>query len=204
MAFPRKLLLEGEELVIDTRPHWIALVGPVLVTILILAGVIAALVKIDNDTGKLIVAGVGLVLFLAYPVRLFIRWVTSHFVVTSQRLVHRVGLIAKGSMEIPLTRITDVRFDQNIFQRLIGAGNLIVESAGERGREVFGDVRRPEDIQRVIYERSQAADHALRGGAPVEQAPTATEELARLADLRDRGALTEEEFQAQKAKLLGP
>jgi uncharacterized membrane protein YdbT with pleckstrin-like domain len=202
MAFPRKLLLEGEELVIDARPHWIALAGPVLATIAILAGVIAALVKIDNGTGKLIVAAIGLVLFLIYPVRRFIKWVTSHFVVTSQRLVHRVGLIAKGSMEIPLTRITDVRFDQNIFQRMIGAGNLIVESAGERGREVFDDVRRPEHIQRVIYERTQTAD-AQRAGGPVVQAPSTTEELARLADLRDRGVLTEEEFQAQKAKLLG-
>jgi len=193
-------LTEGEDLVIDTRPHWIALVGPALVTILLLAGLIGALVKIDSSIGKLVVAGAVVILFLLYPVRAFVRWATSHFVITTQRLVHRVGLVAHGSMEIPLSRITDVRFDQNILQRLINAGTLIVESAGERGREVFDNIRRPEYIQKTLYERARAGEAQPTGAAP--RASTA-EELSRLADLRDRGVLSEEEFQAQKARLLG-
>jgi uncharacterized membrane protein YdbT with pleckstrin-like domain len=208
VPFPRRLLTEGEELIVDARPHWIALAGPVLVTILLIVGVAFGLAKIDNSAGKLIVAGVALVLFVIYPVREFIRWITSHFVVTNERIIHRQGWIAKSSMEVPLPRINDVRFHQTIFERMVGAGDLILESAGERGQEVFSDIRNPENMQRTIYERARSREvgmgrMAAAPAAPAPPAASTTEELSRLADLRDRGVLTEEEFQAQKAKLLG-
>lgn len=213
MAFPKRFLTEGEEIAVAVRPHWIALVWPVTVAVVIAAGVIFALTKIDNATAKLVILGAGLLLFAFYPLRWFIRWATSHFVVTNERLIHLRGLIAKGSMEIPLQRINDVRFDQNIIQRILGAGNLIVESAGERGREVFDNVRNPESIQKTIYEKAEAREMGIAATtAPAPEAPgpppaapraSVTEELTRLADLRDRGVLTPEEFEAQKAKLLG-
>ena len=193
---------------VDSRPHWIALVLPVLVTILLIVGVIVALINIKGGgSGKgilrWIVVGVAVVLFAVYPVRRFIQWATSHFVVTTERLIHRSGLIAKRSMEVPLNRINDVRFNQGVFERMIGAGDLIVESAGERGQEVFDDVRHPEGIQKVIYERAEAYQGRFTGAAGMQAAPSVTEELQRLADLRDRGTITEAEFQAQKARLLG-
>lgn len=202
MPFPRRLLTSDEEVVLDLRPHWIALVPPILVTIVLLAGVIAAYALINgNGTLKLIIVGIAVILFLAYPVRWFIEWATSHFVVTNERLIHRSGLIAKHSMEVPLNRINDVRFQQNVFERMIGAGDLIIESAGTRGQEVFADVRHPEEVQKVIYERSEA--YQLRGTTPAAADPSMTEELTRLADLRDRGAITDAEYEAQKARLLG-
>jgi uncharacterized membrane protein YdbT with pleckstrin-like domain len=209
MPFPRRLLTSDEELVLDLRPHWIALVGPVAATVVLVAAVIYAVAKIDSNVAKLAIAAVAIVLFIAYPLRRFIQWVTSHFVVTNERLVHRQGLIAKNSMEVPLDRINDVRFHQNVFERIIGAGDLIIESAGTRGQEVFSNVRHPENVQKVIYERSETHTMKMQGGgqAPVmpaaPAAPSTTEELQRPADLKDRGAITEEEFQAQKARLLG-
>jgi uncharacterized membrane protein YdbT with pleckstrin-like domain len=207
VPFPERLLTEGEEIVVDARPHWIALVGPVVVTILILVGEILVLTHIHGHSGarsvlRWIVVGAGLLLFVAYPLREFIRWVTSHFVVTNERIVHRQGLIAKTSMEIPLQRINDVRFHQSILERTVGAGDLIIESAGTEGQEVFADIRRPETMQRTIYERAEAREAGVARAAPPPPATT-SEELARLADLRDRGILTEQEFQSQKARLLG-
>ena len=209
MPFPRRLLTSDEEVVLDTRPHWIALAGPVAVTILLIAGVVAALVSIHGSGGgkgvlRWIVLLVALVVFIAYPVRRFVQWATSHFVVTNERIIHRSGLVAKRSMEVPLNRINDVRFQQGVFERIIGAGDLIVESAGERGQEVFDDVRHPEEVQKVIYERAEAYQGRFAGGGPAgTPAPPVGEELQRLADLRDRGAITDAEFQAQKARLLG-
>ena len=88
-------------------------------------------------------------------------------------------------------------------KRSLGAGDLIIESAGTQGQEVFSDIRKPEHMQRTIYERAEAREGRTSTQAPPPPATSATEELARLADLRDRGVLTEAEFQAQKAKLLG-
>jgi uncharacterized membrane protein YdbT with pleckstrin-like domain len=107
-------------------------------------------------------------------------------------------------MEVPLNRINDVRFQQSILERMVGAGDLVIESAGTQGQEVFSDIRQPEHMQRTIYERAEAREAAGRApAAPQPPAASPTEELARLADLRDRGVLSEEEFQAQKARLLG-
>ncbi len=208
MAFPRRLLVEGEELVLDLRPHWIALVGPGIVTVVSLVGWILIARSVHGSLHTFAFwasAAVALVLVLSYSVPRAVRWATSHFVVTSDRVLHRQGLIAKHSMEIPLEHINDVRFSQNVLERLIGAGTLIIQSASEHGREEFQDVRHPEDVQKTIYrvgEQNQGRMYrGARSGRPA--APSVTTELERLADLRAKGVLTEEEFQAQKARILG-
>jgi uncharacterized membrane protein YdbT with pleckstrin-like domain len=207
VAFPRRLLVDGEELVLDLRPHPIALARAVLVTILVVAAWIIFLPRLP-DTGHAIlfwtVVGAGTILFVYWPLRDLIRFMTSHFVVTTDRIIHRQGLVAKSSMEIPLEAINDVRFRQGIFERLIGAGDLIIESAGTRGQEVFEDIPQPERVQKTIYEQGERNQQRMRQGATAPLGgPATTSELERLADLRARGVLTEDEFQAQMRKILG-
>jgi len=116
-------------------------------------------------------------------------------------------------MEIPLEAINDVRFKQTVFERIISAGTLIVQSASESGREEFKAIRNPEDVQKTIYHQGEMNQQRMfrpaagtvvppaPSGAPL--APSTVTELERLADLRAKGVLTEAEFQAQKAKILG-
>jgi uncharacterized membrane protein YdbT with pleckstrin-like domain len=204
VPFPRRLLSEGEDLVLDVRPHWIALVPPVFVTAMLVAGVIAALVLVPDSWPSWVrwaIAVAGLVAFVAGPARQIVAWATSHFVVTTDRLVQRSGLIAKRSMEIPLEKISDVRFNQTVFERVIGAGDLTIESPGEFGQERFSNVRRPEEIQKLIYEISEENQRRMTGGAGSRS--SVAEELERLDRLRRDGVLSDEEFEAQKARLLG-
>jgi len=219
MPFPRRLLIENEELVLELRPHWIAIVVPAIVTILVVAGWILALAYAPDDgTSRSIVvwgaSAIGVFLLIAFPVRKFIAWATSYFVVTSDRVIHREGWIAKRSMEIPLEAINDVRFHQGVFERLIGAGDLIISSASEFGRQVFGDIRNPEEVQKAISHQGELNKERMyrgggRGSAAPAQAATppasasTTGELERLAELRNKGVLTEDEFQSQKKRILG-
>lgn len=209
MPFPRRLLIEGEELVLDLRPHWIALVGPSLVTLLVLAGWVLALVYApEGGTARSVVLwgafGLGLVVLVWYPLRAFVAWATSNFAVTTDRVIHREGFIAKRSMEIPLEAINDVRFQQTVFERIVGAGDLIIQSASEQGRNVFSNVRNPEHVQKTIYHQGELNKQRMYQGRPSPPAaPSVASELERLAALRDRGVLTEEEFQAQKRRILG-
>ena len=204
MAFPRRLLIEGEELVLDLRPHWIALVMPVIATIATIAVMIVLYETFEERILDTIVGIAGTLFLLAYPVRRLVDWLTSHFVVTSDRIIHRRGFIAKYSMEVPLEAINDVRFEQGILDRTIGAGTLIVQSASEAGRQVFDHVRRPEEVQKTIYHQGELNQQRMVAGPGGGRgAPSATSELERLADLRARGVLTEEEFQAQKRRILG-
>jgi uncharacterized membrane protein YdbT with pleckstrin-like domain len=201
MAFPRRLLVEGEELVLDLRPHPVALVLPVIATVVTVGVGIWLLTLVDGTMSWVVTVAI-VVLLIAYPVRRLTDWLTSHFVVTSDRIIHRQGLIAKSSMEIPLEAINDVRFEQGVFDRLVGAGTLVVQSASEAGREEFAHIRKPEDVQKTIYHQGELNQTRMRGGSGAS-APSPTTELERLADLRAKGVLTEAEFQAQKAKILG-
>jgi hypothetical protein len=120
-------------------------------------------------------------------------------------------------MEMPLERINDVTFTQTVLERLVGAGSLRIQSGSEYGQNHFRDIRNPEDVQKLIYEMSEANEARMRGGDAPEggqggQARTETiateegsplDEIERLATLKERGLLSEEEFETQKRRLLG-
>ena len=213
MPFPTRLLVPGEELELDLRPHPIALLLPALATVgIVIAWILG--VKWWDGTINLVIFAAGVVLLLVYPVRHLLNWLTSHFVVTTTRVIHRQGLIAKRSIEIPLDKINDIRFDQGVFDRMVGAGDLTIRSASEDGPTTFEDVRHPEEVQKTIYGASERKQqnlfHPGAASAPAAPAPpspplapSTVTELERLADLRAKGVLTEAEFQAQKAKILG-
>ncbi len=201
MGFPRRLLIEGEELVFDLRPHWIALTLPALVVLVALVGAVIGMAQAKIDPVFLVAF---LVVLVVYPLPKLVWWLTSHFVVTSDRVIHREGWISKRSMEVPLEAINDVRFEQGVFDRIVGAGTVTIQSASEAGRQVFDHIRKPEEVQKTIYHQGELNQQRMyHGGEQPPMAPSATSELERLADLRSRGVLTEAEFQAQKAKILG-
>lgn len=207
MPFPRRLLIPDEQLVLDLRPHPIALVMPAVVTIV--GFVAASWLTAKTDVADWVWWVLFLILLVLYPVPKLIAWLTSNFAVTSDRVIHRQGFIAKRSMEIPLEAINDVRFEQGILDRMVGAGTLVISSASEFGRNTFDDIRHPEAVQKVIYEQGESNKKRMYQGSaagpppPPPGAPSATTELERLARLRADGVLSEEEFQVQKGKILG-
>src|ERR687895_2896545 len=174
MPFPRRLPVEGEELILDLRPHWIALVMPTIATVLTLAVMIVLYETFEEGILDLIVGIAGTLFLLAYPVRRLIDWLTSHFVVTSDRIIHRRGFIAKYSMEVPLEAINDVRFEQGIVDRIIGAGTLVIQSASEAGRQVFDHIRQPEEVQKTIYHQGELNQQRMRTGSAGRPAPSTT------------------------------
>ena len=167
MAYPTKLLAEDEELVLDLHPHWKALVPPVLVLILTLGvgGFIAAAIPDGDRQGlyRLLVLIVALVLIAGYSVRPFLRWLTTHFVITDRRVLMRSGILARSGRDVPLSRINDITFSHTFFERMLGCGTLVVESAGERGQVTLSDVPKVERVQRRLYDLVESTDARLRG-----------------------------------------
>jgi uncharacterized membrane protein YdbT with pleckstrin-like domain len=220
VAFPERLLAEDEELIYDLRPHWLTLVVPVLITVAVLGGVGLAWVVMPagdlQQPARLAAGLLGVVALLVSVVGRVLRWATTHFVLTTERLIFRSGVVAKFGREIPLERINDVTFSQSLFERLIGAGDLLIESAGEHGQSRFSDIRDPEAVQLELSRQMEANDRRRAGYAatqphpavsdrtpvPPARTPSPLDDLERLADLRDRGAVTEEEFQRMKRDLL--
>src|SRR5438876_968413 len=195
MPFPARLLVPGEELVLDLRPHPIALSGPVAVTLLDLIVGLYAISNVHSTNWRLVFVAVMALVFIGYPLPRLVHWLTSHFVLTSERVIHRSGFVAKSSVEIPLDKINDIRFHQGVFGRIVGAGDLVIRSASEDGPTTFEDVRKPEEVQKKIYQETEGRSGRTASGRGSSGAigPSSTTELERLADLRARGVLTEEE-----------
>jgi uncharacterized membrane protein YdbT with pleckstrin-like domain len=209
VAFPERLLSEDEDVILDLRPHWWTLVVPALVTLLVTVAVGTAWALTPagslQASVRLAVGLAGLLVLAVLVLGRVLRWLTTHFVLTTERLIFRSGVVAKFGREIPLERINDVTFTQSLFERMVGIGDLLIESAGEHGQSTFSDIRDPEAVQLQIYRQMEANDRR-RGGytaqPPQERPPSVLDDLERLADLRDRGAVTEEEFQRKKRDLL--
>lgn len=206
MAFPRKYLHDSEEIILDRKPHLWFLVKPLLATAGALMAAIAAGLYInpDGNANKWITyAGAGLVaLALLWLLEEFLRWRTVNFVVTTDRLIYRSGLFAKQGKEIPLERINDISFKQSVWERIIGAGDLLIESGGEQGQQRFYNVKKPFHVQNEIYrqiERTHGRDMDRMAGRRELSVP---EQIEKLAELRDKGLLTPAEFDAKKTQLL--
>ncbi len=202
MPFPKRLLLDGEVVALDLRPHWWFFAGPMFTGIPVIALLFLAL-KQNGDVHDALLLGWA-VLALVWAVWLGARlfsWQTTHFVVTSERLVFRSGILAKHSRDIPLEKVNDLASSQSFFERMIGAGDLVIESAGERGLQTFSDIPHPNAVQQEIYRQMEVNQAAMSGGgAPRQQ--SVTDQIAALADLLDRGAISPAEFEAKKAQLL--
>ena len=209
MPFPKRLLTDGEHVVLDLRPHWVTLLRPFAWTVFLVAAAIGGSYGLSKtsmssdtkDTATLVLSGICLLLWLILALPKILTWMTTQFALTNERLIARSGVVAKRSKEIPLEAINDISFTQSFVGRLIKEGTLVVESAGERGQESFKNVRNPESVQKAIYHESEGRKGL--GGRPGVPTGSVADEVAKLAALRDSGALSAEEFEAQKAKLLG-
>lgn len=207
MGFPRELLADHEDIVFELRPHWLALIPPALWTVVaflvLFLGARVSDAQAWETTGNRIAAVIAAVIWLLFAVIPFLRWRFTLFVLTTDRLMTREGIIAKRSKEIPLERINDVAFHQSVIERLVGAGDLLIESAGERGQGRIRNVRDPEQVQLMIYKESEENNNRMmRGGRPARESPNITEQLEALARLRDQGVLEDDEFEAKKQELL--
>ncbi|MBV9952529.1 MAG: PH domain-containing protein [Acidimicrobiia bacterium] len=127
------------------------------------------------------------------------------FVLTSDRILTRRGWISKSGVEIPLERINTVFFNQSLFERMIGAGDLAIESAGERGTETMTDIRKPAVVQREIYVQMESNENRKfdRARAPSSSGISTAEQLEKLHNLLQQGAITQAQFEAERAKLIG-
>jgi uncharacterized membrane protein YdbT with pleckstrin-like domain len=198
MPFPRKLLNDDEDIVLDLHPHWWYLTGPVVAVV---AAVVLTTLLRNVDIVSLVAMGL-IVLALLWLLVRYVKWRTTNFVLTTDRLIHRTGVIGKHGREIPLERINDLTVNQSIFERIIRAGDVMIESGGERGQAVLSDLPDPFRVQNAIYteiERAQARTADRQAGRRELSVP---EQIEKLDELRQRGLISNAEFDAKKAQLL--
>lgn len=201
MGYPKRLLSADEVIVSEFRPHWSGVLKEVALIVLIV--ILIVLVQVQGWSGwlslGLLIAGV------AIAAEGLIRWLTTWHVITNERVIYRAGLISKTGKEIPHEVINDVAFNQSVFERLFGAGDLLIESAGAHGQSRYSDIPDPEGVQSLIYaeREKRMTQQNIAGMSGTTGQQTVAQQLDTISRLHDEGKLSDAEFEAQKRKLLG-
>ena len=170
MAYPDKVLGDDEEVVRHLHPHWLTVFWPVvaLLALVGLASFGAALVPAGEQQGlfRLVVVGVAVVLAVVVGAVPLLRWRTTHYVITTHRLLYRTGILSRHGRDIGLSRITDVAYRQTLWDRVVSSGTVTIETAGEGGPTVFSAIPDSDGVQQLLNQLvEEDADRRARGGA---------------------------------------
>ncbi len=150
MAIDKDLLNEGETIVISTRTHPKALLLPIFSLVVLLAiGVVVQNAVEEGTVTKAVwvVMAIGVVWFVLRP---FLIWLTATYAITTRRLITRHGVITRRGHDIPLTRISDVAYEKDLLDRLLGCGTLVISDASTHGQVALPDIPHIEKVQRDL------------------------------------------------------
>jgi len=153
VAISSKLLNDGEHIVVSTRTHAKALIVPLLVLVLSLA-VGVFLGSLIGDVGggipRLVIWVLLAVAILWYVARPVLQWLSATYTITNRRLITRSGILTRRGHDIPLTRISDVAYERDLLDRLLGCGTLLVSDASTNGQVRLHDIPRAEAVHRQV------------------------------------------------------
>lgn len=229
MRYQESMLSPDEEIIFDVHHHPFVLWKPAVLFLGLLAAWVLALSLLSSDTA-VIYAGLGiLAAIIGFFLWRLLVWSHSNLVLTNHRLVYRTGVFTRQSREIPLAKVNDVSCSQMVLGRLFGSGDLVVESANDSSPFAYFNVPGPDRLKRQMLEQINAArkdsagmdpeqvrrEVALAVGMnqptaeivplPPERPPLYSEivdQIERLDAMRERGVLSDEEFQNAKEALL--
>lgn len=164
MALSEKNLTDGEHVVMELREHPKALVWPTAVLLAALVGAVAVMTLVPEGVGRWVGLGVLVLVAVVWVVVPWLKWRTTSFSVTSQRIAMRSGLVTRVGRDIPLYRINDVAMEKGIVDRMFGCGTLVVSDATEKQGMVLPDVPDVEDVHRRLQELLFSADDGSDDG----------------------------------------
>ncbi|MGB7980486.1 MAG: PH domain-containing protein [Candidatus Nanopelagicales bacterium] len=226
MSYLESLLANNEKVVYETHKHWIAPFFATVTGSLFVIGGLAALVgTVITDLSWLdtLLLWGGLLALLVGVVMVgsaFVAWWSEHYFVTNQKVLKVSGILNKSADGSALEKINDITIEEPLVGRWLGFGTLRVSTAADQSDITYTAMRKPMEFRRAILNEKQLfeqqdartiaeavlaaqQDPAL---APLVERPSAqeiTDTIARLAVLRDSGAITPEDFEAKKVELLG-
>jgi len=210
-------LMPGEKMILASNPHWFYFWKQAAAALGVI-GLLLLLVAVDVnwlDTILGWVTGIAFVVLLLDLVVEFVRWQTTRFAITDQRVAYQSGVVRRRGVSIPLNRVNNVNFDQSLIARLLNNGIVTIESAGETGDSVFENIPDPEKVRTLIFEQVEAdeqrdsdrdaaalAKAMQQGQSSPPQGKSPQERLAALDELKAQGAISEAEFAAKRQQIL--
>ena len=158
---------DDEQTVLLLHPHWKTLIRPLLVAVIVVIAALIIEVVIPAGTyaviGRLATGAVAILAVMLWLMAPLLRWKLTSYELTTRRLRMREGIVTRRGRDIPLARINDVSFQKGLLDRLLGAGRLTVESAGEHGQITLSDIPHVEAVQTTLFRLVEDEQRRLEG-----------------------------------------
>jgi len=149
-------LSDGERSVFVLHPHWKTVLFPFLGLLIIAILVAVAEIAIPRNRfdapERIAVGAIAVLLAVVFTGIPFLKWRTTTYELTNRRLRLRRGILSRTGRDFPLIRISDVSFSHGLIDRMLGCGQLVVESAGEHGQLVLPEIPRVEKVQATLFQ----------------------------------------------------
>ena len=154
MRGDRRYLAQEESIVLRVRRHLTVLLGPFLLTmVVILAAATIGFWTSPRSGGELVDVLVGLCagfFVLRFAWKLW-QWRADRIVVTDRRIFEVSGVLTRKVASMPLAKMTDITYQRSLLGRIFGYGELIVETAGQdQSLHRIAYLPRPDDFYRTI------------------------------------------------------
>jgi membrane protein YdbS with pleckstrin-like domain len=164
MSLREKNLVEGEDVVMELHEHAKAVAWPFVLLLLLIGAVGAAFLLSPDPVVVGVVAAVAVVVAAVWVVVPWLRWRTTSYTVTTQRIAMRSGILTRVGRDIPLYRINDLALEKDLLDRVLGCGTLVVSDATEKQGMVLRDVPRVDDVHVQLQELLFAMDDGSDDG----------------------------------------
>lgn len=209
MGYLESLMGQYEGIVFKTRQHWLAVLSTILINSFLSLLIIAVSAFLASQVSPLSLLALLLLVFPLGKLALdLLNWWNEVYVVTNRRVIQLEGIINKHSIDSSLEKVNDVVLEQSALGRLLNYGNVEILTASEIGVNRFERVARPVRFKTEMLNQKEGLGRleSFRNQAErVKEAPTAPDIpglIAELDELRQKGVITEEEFQREKEELL--
>jgi membrane protein YdbS with pleckstrin-like domain len=127
----------------------------------------------------------------------------NEYVLTNHRVLRNTGILNRQSMDSRLDKINNIEHRQSLWGRLLGFGDVEIDTASEHGMAVFRNISRPLDFKRAIAAAAEQYRAGLRGGfAPPPAAVSGADRLRQLKGLLDDGLISRDEYEEKRRQLL--
>lgn len=197
-------LKTNEKVVTMTHPHWFCLVFPVFIFLLgIIIGVLI------GTYGYIIP-----IILLVYLIYKIYQRKNNLWAVTNLRVIDEYGVFSHNSKESPLDKINNVSYQQSLLGRIFGFGNVQIQTAAEMGATTYSYVQSPKKLKDsitqmqdefkkdLIIQQAKGLADAITNNSPSKSNIDISSELEKLYNLRQKGILTEVEYNNRKKRLL--
>ena len=207
-SYLESLLSEREKVLLVTRQHWFLLASAIFLEIslilIIFAAAVVAAISFPPFSPIIIAVGFLLLLLpLATMTRDILVWSNRQFIVSNRRVMQIAGIFNKNVTDSSLEKVNDVKMSQSALGRMFNYGDVEILTASELGVNLFRQIENPIGFKTAMLNAKEQLERGSESGRPLTEVPSDIPAMiTQLAQLRQQGVVTEEEFQRKKAELL--